>query len=78
VPLAYVNYFPWLADPDLVKEQKDLKIGCADGSGNNSIYYKVSLGDDGSGVIANRTPRSAFRSCRHFRPDSSRGPSIFI
>ena len=48
VPLPYLNYFGWQQRPELAR-QPGLSIGSADGTGNAGIYYKVSLGDDGTG-----------------------------
>ena len=48
VPLPYLDYFGWQKRPKLAG-QPGLEIGSADGSGNAGLYYKVSLGDDGTG-----------------------------
>jgi len=45
----YLDYFGWLADPSLLKKQTNVKVASADASGNEGVYYSVTLGQQDNG-----------------------------
>lgn len=49
VPQPTLDYFGWLSDPSLLKEQKNFKIAKADGRGQSGVYYSVELGKQKNG-----------------------------
>lgn len=49
VPKPTLDYFGWLADPSLLKKQKNVKVAIADDSGQSGIYYSTQLGEQRNG-----------------------------
>jgi hypothetical protein len=45
----YLDYFGWLADPSLLTNQSNVKVGRADASGNEGVYFSVTLGQQENG-----------------------------